>query len=510
MAFGVQVRIDLERGVSEELARGGVLALLKDTPLEPYLPATPEELSALVPDGQKWLTLPLLLPDGADLRSLLGEAWTTERLEGRTLADVPVAAIDVRSNPPIAPFDVWNPEAGDPVVLGTSKDAEKMLDVQALHNAGAKGEGVNVVLIDSGTNRARMERLGCAPVGGWARYAVLPSGAKHYFLPGEIGVEESAHAMMLARAIKAIAPDVTFWDVPLLPDYGNAPPRLNVAEALLWRIRTGIKKGKFAKVKANGDPDGEFHVPEGPWVLVNAWGVMNTRPDRPHLVDPWGDHSDNPAGFFNTRMPKAASEGIDVVFAAGNCGAPTRLPRCGEFDSGPGRSLHGANAHPSVLSVGAVQVDGRPVWLSAQGPGRLARPGKKPTSGRSPYVLPDFSGNILAQQKPDLCAPSHFRDAADGRFLYTGTSAACAVAAGVLAALRSVEVTAAAEARKRDFVLTPLSPHAMRVLLRKSCTQAPGQSGWDPRLGHGVINPMAALALLKDRLTLGPPYPPIP
>ena len=118
-------------------------------------------------------------------------------------------------------------------------------------------------------------------------------------------------------------------------------------------------------------------------------------------------------------------------------------------------------------------MDGLPVALSAQGPGRLATKGSRGT---------DYTNDVRAKEKPDLRAPSHFRESDDASEFNTGTSAACGYAAGVLAALRSVPSGRA------------MSPGAMRDLLRYSA-RPPG-AGWDPRLGSGIINAEKALAAL--------------
>jgi hypothetical protein len=58
-----------------------------------------------------------------------------------------------------------------------------------------------------------------------------------------------------------------------------------------------------------------------------------------------------------------------------------------------------------------------------------------------------------------------------------------------LAALRSVPGAAA------------ISPADMRSVLRPSAVKAPGQFGWDPRLGYGVINAAEALVKLPETIT---------
>jgi hypothetical protein len=41
----------------------------------------------------------------------------------------------------------------------------------------------------------------------------------------------------------------------------------------------------------------------------------------------------------------------------------------------------------------------------------------------------------------------------------------------------------------------------MRSVLRPSAVKAPGQFGWDPRLGYGVINAAEALVKLPETIT---------
>jgi subtilisin family serine protease len=206
-----------------------------------------------------------------------------------------------------------------------------------------------------------------------------------------------------------------------------------------------------------------------PVILVNAWGVMD-----PESNPDFSDYGDDPKNQLVNDMKLLENEGIDVVFAAGNCGEPTPDSRCGQEERGPGCSIYGMNGHPSVLTVGAVRTDGVPLALSAQGPGRLA-PGFH--AENSPWASEAF-------HKPDLCAPSHFREPDDAAETSTGTSAACGFAAGVVAALRSVDAA------------RYLRPAWLRALLRETA-QPMGGNGWDPRLGYGIINGTNALAMIE-------------
>ena len=109
------------------------------------------------------------------------------------------------------------------------------------------------------------------------------------------------------------------------------------------------------------------------------------------------------------------SLGIDVLFAAGNCGQFCPDNRCGGLDRGPSRSIWGANSLQHVLTVGAVRADDMWLGYSSQGPGQ----------------------QFLGKAKPDFCATSQFAEDDDGFNINTGTSAATGLTAGVIAALRS-------------------------------------------------------------------------
>ena len=157
-------------------------------------------------------------------------------------------------------------------------------------------------------------------------------------------------------------------------------------------------------------------------------------------------------------MVEAIDEGILVVFSAGNCGAAGPDKRC-ESDSGAGRGIWGANGHPRVMTVGAVNVADEFVCYSSIGPA------------------------ALAQDKPDFCAPTHFsgyfpehdrefREASD-----TGTSASTAIIAGVLALLKQRSPTL-------------VQDQAKSVLMRTAKNIGP--PGFDRFTGAGSVRAKAA------------------
>ena len=155
---------------------------------------------------------------------------------------------------------------------------------------------------------------------------------------------------------------------------------------------------------------------------MNAWAIYDRRSELP-----FRDYTENrPAVPNPARHPfiqlidQLAANRFDVIFCAGNCGGVCPDGRCGPNDIGPGRGIWGANAHPSALTVGAVRTDNSWIGYSSEGPG----------PGRAPL-------NKLAHYKPDLCTPSHYEDSGGDYTPSRGTSAAAALAAGVVAAFRS-------------------------------------------------------------------------
>ncbi|MGA8030220.1 MAG: S8 family serine peptidase [Bryobacteraceae bacterium] len=196
----------------------------------------------------------------------------------------------------------------------------------------------------------------------------------------------------------------------------------------------------------------------GPLVVNNSWGLFDRSTDAP--IGSPENYSANPNHPFNQIVGSLVAAGADVLFAAGNCGEDCPDGRCGEGDTGRGASIHGANSHASVLTIAAVTVDKGRLGYSSQGPGGLT------------------------DKKPDVAAYSHFAGSgvykADG-----GTSAACPVAAGVVAALRQAAPN--------------LSPAELKGIIQKGADLL--GLAWDYDTGYGVINAERAWSLLsKERL----------
>jgi subtilisin family serine protease len=432
----------------------------------------------------------------ADPAMAADPAYALARLRFRTQADVEKFLDLARrlfgedtplgADPLIAPADLWTLPAGGGAVFGDRGMAHALINAGALP-AQARGAGVHVFIVDCGIEQAWVQatkaRHGAADaatakVFGWTRLDRDPADSnnldkaeKHF--PGQ---RRSPHGELIARAVLALAPEATIWDVPLIGDPAR-PPYLTDGVAALAAIRHGFATGRFERFdpalgRAVTEEPGFGKVLNGRAVVVNAWGVFDTGQAR-HDIAGYGDDPDH---VLTREAPGLDAAGIDIVFCAGNCGEPIPDARCGELDRGAGRSSSGLNAHPNVLSVGAVRPDGLPVALSSQGPGRLF----------SRWPTADAPGRARAREKPDLCAPSHFRDDDDGSLLNTGSSAAAGVAAGVVAALRSLPGAGA------------VSPAELRAILRQTA-QRPGEA-WDPQLGWGVIDCAAAVSAVRQLL----------
>ena len=76
----------------------------------------------------------------------------------------------------------------------------------------------------------------------------------------------------------------------------------------------------------------------------------------------------------------------------------------------------------------------------------------------------------METEKPDLCVPSQFYEVDDTSLVNTGTSASCALAAGVIAALRS----------RRGWDSTTISPHTLRDYSIRTAEKT-HYPGWEPQ-----------------------------
>ncbi|SDH61385.1 Serine protease, subtilisin family [Sinosporangium album] len=329
---------------------------------------------------------------------------------------------------------------GDPAV-GDWHDVARLMRVEELHAAGLDGSGTALAVLDSGVNAAHVARQLGRDVTLDTTRSWSPSTVEG--APGEFDVD---HGTMCAFDALITAPRASVIDIPLLLSRARGGTAiggvLSDAVAAFSHLR-GVLDAQPVETRA--------------LVVTNSWGSFSPRWDFP--AGHPGNYSDNPSHPFNLIVASLEQAGADILFAAGNCGGDCADSRCGFAD----RPIVGANSHPLVLSVGGVDVRARRVGYSSQGPGRLSN------------------------RKPDLCAYTHF----SGSQAYapapdSGTSAACPVAAGLVAAIRT------------RWPAARLSPAELRTVLRRTADH-PSGAGFDHDLGYGIVDPAGVLAALRRR-----------
>jgi Subtilase family len=374
--------------------------------------------------------------------------------------NLPVSDVHVAIDLPTGLSDVWCPGEASFPLFGDINLALTQMRAQAAAAKGAFGQNVNVVIIDQGINKDVLRKRfpGANFVGGWATpelgkggppgppYNLIPPGA----WPDDGLGPRVTHGTKMAGLVLAVAPKANIFDIALLPSHilnlGPGTP----SGFLSWALAVYLGLRGWIPLIQKLNP-----AYSGPWVLNNSWAVfdLSTQGSHPPL------YGNAPGHQLNQAVALLPSLGIaDVVFAAGNCGQFCPDPRCAAAQIGPARSIYGAAALKDVLTVAAVRSD--EIWLgySSQGP-----------------TDPNF-----ASTKPDLCAPSQFAAADDWDRSFTGTSTACALTTGAIAAKRSLVSPGA------------LPPPALRAYAVQTARLVVNQTAADERRGAGMIN-VAAL-----------------
>ncbi len=313
----------------------------------------------------------------------------------------------------------------DPV--GNHKDVAKLLETEKLQTEGMDGSNVIVAIVDTGIDLDYLKSQGVdANIdvnNSWSPLDEVVYGPGRY---------PKDHGTMCAFDVSIAAPNCTILDFALLRS--QAPGRTQMEGFLSDAIKGFSKLLDLA--------DGQQAV-----VVNCSFGMFHPSWDFP--VGNPGNYSDNPNHPFNIIVESLSEKDIDVLFAAGNCGKKCPDGRClGVTD----RPIYGANSHEDALCIGGVTIENNLLGYSSQGPGRLSK------------------------NKPDICSFTHF----DGSGVYPadgGTSAACPVATGVVAAIRSVHSPA------------DITAVQLRNIIRKNAKDL-GNRGFDYNYGYGLINPM--------------------
>jgi serine protease AprX len=294
---------------------------------------------------------------------------------------------------------------------GTIADVASYLGCDQIWATAIRGQNMVVGVVDGG-----ITAIGRTPKPGeTAKVARVIGG-----FPADWGTTSVAwgdHGNMTSTDVLGMAPEAEIYDIRI--SGGDIQATISAALAgFQWAIN-------------------QHHATGKPQVLTNSWGIFQEGWDTSYAHDP--NHP------FTRKVVDALNEGILVLFAAGNCGEACPDNRCGTTSIGPGHSIWGANGHPRVMTVAATNKNEEYIGYSSQGPAAL-----------DPH-------------KPDFCSISHFK----GYFASdTGTSAACPIAAGIVALLKQAN-----PALTQDQVKAALQSTAKDI----------GPAGWDQHSGAGII-----------------------
>lgn len=318
----------------------------------------------------------------------------------------------------------WGTEKSNAPTFGTARDAMRLIGADWVQNEfhpadNRDGANINVVVVDTGMSENYIRSLvsGLEFGGGFVDMVDGRPEPGMFFEPKK--AVHTGHGNMIARNILRIAPSVRIFDAPLLP------PRVRDIEQF-----TDAVEHLFEGIREERNLSPYSHEP---WMIVNAWAVENSIQEL-HINEPPVNFSPSTlytsgAMHSTNKLIQNMSHDFAIVFAAGNNGQFEPSPSAGIYNRGPYRgiaaengrphgSITGANALPGVLTVGACNVNGNWIGGSSQGNG--------------PDALMNL-GTDDPRGKPDLVAPSWFCETHDRHQTNTGTSAACAVAAGLAA-----------------------------------------------------------------------------
>ncbi len=307
------------------------------------------------------------------------------------------------------------------VAKGTIADVAKYFGVDQIWASGFRGQGIVVGVVDGGITA---EGRPVDPFEGIRRIPNVIGGPATDW--GTKAKAWGEHGNMCATDILGMAPEAKLYDCRIAG--GDAIS--NALAVFQWAINQHRTDGT-------------------PHILSNSWGIYQKSWDEFYATN-----ADHP---FTRKVIEAINEGIIILFAAGNCGETCPSERCGG-DKGSGKSIWGANGHPLVMTVGAVNKDEQFVGYSSQGPA------------------------ALDPNKPDFCSVTHFKGYSSSD---NGTSAACPIAAGVAALLKQAKAS--------------ITQEEMKNLLKQTAKNI-GVPGFDQDSGAGVIQPKVAFDLLSPQL----------
>ena len=326
---------------------------------------------------------------------------------------------------------------------GDTEAVRQDLNAATLHDNGLYGAGVAVAIVDTGTCRPHLaNRLGFNPALDVANSWTPPTVATRP------GLHRIGHGTMCAYDVLAVAPNVTLLDYPLLL---GRPAGEHTVSATIGEMMRGyfVLLWRWAVIGS---------IPQTALVVNNSWGIFHPSLDDFPPTDP-RRYIDNPNHAFRLYIGLLTAFGADVVFAAGNCGGGCPNAVCLQRTT---RMIMGANAYDEVLTLAGCDIHDVRVCYSSQGPSIAGMPPQKPDI----TAYTQFLGSKV-QRGPRGFEPD------------TGTSAACAVASGCVAALRTARPPTATD------------PATMIAVL-KATAHPMGGAVPNYDYGYGIVRPVAA------------------
>lgn len=335
---------------------------------------------------------------------------------------------------------------GTSLAVGNADDVRAKLDTATLGANGLDGTNVAIAIVDSGIYLPHLAKQTKYPPN-----LDRASSWKYNTFVTPPGLHRLGHGTMCAYDALLAAPNAALIDIPLLlarapgdhSAQGTAGAAMHAYAFLLAKWLALKNKHRY-----------------GALVVSNSWGIYHRNLDELPKGHP-GRFIDNLNHPFHHYVSAITTEGADVVFAAGNCGGDCPSATCLGATT---ESIMGANAYSEVLTMAGCDIHDRRVGYSSTGPSIAGMP----------------------QHKPDITAYTHFLGSKARRNWRpdTGTSAACAVAAGCVAALRSAVSPAA------------LDSPGLFGMLRSTARKVAGP-GWHRDYGYGIIDPVAVARKLN-------------
>ncbi|MEM7703476.1 MAG: S8/S53 family peptidase [Pseudomonadota bacterium] len=360
-----------------------------------------------------------------------------------------VAGKPVFADPDISPVATCG---GDPAI-GNAQGVMQLHNVAPVHQRGLDGDRVAIAIMDTGVSARHLNDQGLSNV---VDRSVVWNPIEMIARQGRIippGGHQPGHGTMCAFDALIAAPKAKILDYPIISNLGGDQGGSTMSGALSDALKAFSDLEAFWAVTFSGTRQNYDSL-----VVNNSWGLFHPSWDFPSGHP--GRYLDNPNHPFNVRVTALARHNVDILFAAGNCGSQCPDGRCGGKTTD---TITGANAHPDVLTLAGVDVNGGRIGYSSEGP---------PVAGMG------------APNKPDIAAATHFNGSGVSS-VDSGTSASCPVASGCVAALRTA------------LPQNTLNPATLFDALRQNTPEARAGQSWNGETGFGILDLDAAAADLS-------------